>query len=257
MERFHPSGATLPRALGASALALAAILCAGCAPEKLSDTDKARLIKEKRLEARDLLAKFRASDGQDLDSLKRYVEVQKETTDIAPETCPKCWASYGEGLSFIGYYYWNLYNDAIEDLDKAGPEEEPGLKAKTVKLKRLWVKYFEDSNRAYKAHFSSGDVSVVHPFSYERVMRHNELLGNYEMAIYYLEKCLESYPLVRDMDGPTRERFETLRRLYKREAARQKEDQAQGKVRGAPDRPLTGRPSPKAKVPVESPEPEE
>ena len=46
-------------------------------------------------------------------------------------------------------------------------------------------------------------------------MRHHELLGNFEKALFYLDKFVEAYPLIGKMDEATKKRVEKLRALYK------------------------------------------
>jgi len=202
-------------------LAVASLSFTGCSIPKLDETDKARIIKEKRLEGRDLLEKWRASDGQEFSLLERYMRVNRDTTEIAPATCPRCWASYGESLSMIGFYYWGIYQDILEEAETVkSPQKKKELLKESEEYHAEWQKYFTLSNQAYETHFRSKEVFTIHPYSYERVMRHYELLGSYERALTYLQKYLDSYP---NMDEPSRQKVEKLRRIYKQELQRQKE----------------------------------
>jgi tetratricopeptide (TPR) repeat protein len=210
-----------PKFLLAAVLLAAAGVLAGCVRDtKLNEIERAKLIKEKRNDARDVFAKWKASDGRDRKLLEKYVRLHRETTEIAPATCPACWASYGEALSTLGWYYWDIYTDILEELEEAPPAAAADLRQEAAEYRREWEKYFNLSNRAYETHFRSPDVPAVHPYSFERVMRHHEQLGNYERALYYLSRCLDAYPRIDDFN---RQKFEKLRRLYQLEAQRQKE----------------------------------
>jgi tetratricopeptide (TPR) repeat protein len=212
----------LPRRFPFASLAFASLAFTGCVGNtKLDEMDKARLIKEKRLEARDLLEKWRASDGQNISLLEKFMKVNRETTEIAPATCPRCWASYGESLSMIGFYYWGIYQDILEEAETVkSPQKKKELLKESEEYLQEWHKYFTLSNQAYETHFRSKEVFSIHPYSYERVMRHYELMGGYERALTYLQKYLDSYT---NIDEPNRQKIEKLRRIYKQELQRQKE----------------------------------
>lgn len=185
----------------------------------LSETDKAKLITEKRLEARDCLEKFRASGEEDLEVLERYVALHRETTDIAPATCPRCWAAYGEALSMLGWYYYEIYADALEDANR-DPRKAQRYKQEAQEYRLKWEDYFQQSNQAYENHLRSRQVQYVHPYTYERIMRHYEIFENYERALYFLQRSIDAYPT---LEEPDRQKWEKLRRLYKQELQRQKE----------------------------------
>ena len=201
------------------------LLLLGCVGRpNLTEIDKARLIKAKRSEAMDVLTKFKAGRERDLDLLERYVKLQQETTEIAPSTCPRCWAAFGEALSMLGWYYYEIYGDVLEEAETAPPAQKAKLLAEARSYKAEWQKYFTISNQAYETHFRSRDVPSVHPYAYERVMRHCEIMENYERALYYLEKYIDSYPIFYgQLEEPNRQKLEKLRRLYKEELQRQKE----------------------------------
>jgi tetratricopeptide (TPR) repeat protein len=215
----------------------------GVGNTKLDDVEKARLIKENRKEARDVLERFKASGEKDIKLLEKYAELHHKNTEIAPSTCPKCWAEYGESLSMLGWKYWYDHQDLIDDMSRATPSEAKELKKEAAALKEKWVDYFTRSNNAYETHFRSVDVPMVHPYSYERVMRHWELLGNYERALYYLNKCVEGYPSLQGgLDQPRKEKFDKLRRIYKQEIQKQKEGEVTGgREKEPPARNPTGR----------------
>jgi tetratricopeptide (TPR) repeat protein len=223
------------------AVALPILFGPGCVGDsKMSEKEKAALIKEKRQKANDLLKMYEASDSQDFDSLEKCMELHRETTEIAPQSCPRCWAEYGQALSYLGYHYWFLFNDVEREIRAASPAQREKLEEEADEYREEWKRYFEDSNKAYETHFRSPDVTTVHPYSYERVMRHYEILGNYDRALFYLGKFEESYPLIGAMDESVRQRVEKLRRLYKSEARRDRERQVKG-VKGPPPPPVSMR----------------
>lgn len=197
------------------------VLLPGCVGStKLNEIEKARLVNQKRKEARDVLVRIKADGARDLQLLERYVQLHQETTEILPSTCPRCWAAYGESLSMIGFYYWYIYEDVLDDIERASPEDLARLEAEAVEYEEEWRHQFTISNQAYEAHFRDPTVRAVHPYTYERVMRHHELMEDFQSALYYLQRCIDSHPRLNDMG---RKKYEKLRRLYKREVARQKE----------------------------------
>jgi hypothetical protein len=221
---MNPSSRSIGRPLSVLAAVLAALFLVSCVGDTvLTDTERAAKIKEKRLEARDMFARYQASDGENIEFLKKKVELHRETTEIAPATCPRCWAEYGEALSMMGYYYWFQYNRVLKEIDsvKKGAQTDD-LQAEAEEYRKEWMRYFGESNRAYETHFRSRDVTTIHPWSYERVMRHNELLGKYDRALYYLEQYVAAYPIIGPMDEQGRQKVEKLRRLYRTAAQREK-----------------------------------
>src|SRR5262245_22000991 len=123
--------------------ALAAAAAPGCAERnytKLSDREKAHLINEKRKDAEDVLTKYRATGFKDVSLIEQYVQLHRENTEIAPSTCPKCWAEYGEALSMEGWHYWYLHQEALDELEKDPKDKE--LKEKARALKAKWVDFF-------------------------------------------------------------------------------------------------------------------
>ncbi len=222
------------------ACALALLAAPGCRNEtRLSDPEKARLIKVKRKEALDALAKFKASGEEDLKALQRYVELHRQTTELAPATCPNCWAEYGQALSTWGWFYWQRHHMVLEDLEQARPEEKAGLEAEAERYREEYQKHFHEANLAYETHFRDRSSNFVHPYSYERVMRHYEVLGDFDRALYYQQKFMDGYP---EMNAINRKKLEDLRRLYKQELQKQKErgiDEEGRDTRAAPQKPST------------------
>ena len=192
-------------------------------PTPLTDVEKARLIKENRKEARDALARFQATGERDIELLEKYADLHRKNIAIAPTTCPKCWAELGEALSMLGWKYWSDDQALLEEIKKADPARADVLRLKAKDLRAKWKDFFTRSNQAYETHFRLSDKELIHPYSFERVMRHCELLGNYERALHYLKKCMESYPSLQGgLDPPRKEKFEKLRRIYEEEIEKQK-----------------------------------
>ena len=193
----------------------------GCQQPKYNEIERARIVKEKRLDARDLLAKYREGKEEDIDILEEYVQLQKDTTDLLPATCPLCWASYGEGLSMLGWWWYHQWEAATEDADtEKNPARARALQAEAEETHEKWLSYFEQSNEAMEKYFRSPDSGPPHPYTIERVMRHYELMGNFVRALYYLEKLLKDNPT---MDGTVREKLSRLQDLYRREIQKAKE----------------------------------
>ncbi len=96
-------------------------------------------------------------------------------------------------------------------VDSARPEEKAALQAEAQRYREEFEKHFHDSNLAYETHFRDRSVNIIHPHSYERVMRHYEVLGDFERALFYLQKFIDSFP---EMYAINRKKLEQLRRLY-------------------------------------------
>jgi tetratricopeptide (TPR) repeat protein len=184
----------------------------------LSDLEKALRIKENRKEARDILEKFKAGGEKDLKLLEEYTALHRKNTEIAPETCPKCWAEYGEALSMLGFKFWSDSQDLLDQIKKAEHPPTEDLQVKAKELTAKWAEHFKKSNQSYETYFRLADTQSIHPYAYERVMRHWELLGNYERALSYLEKCVKAHPSMQGgLDRSMREKFDKLRRIYNQE----------------------------------------
>ncbi len=218
-------------------LILVVLVPPGCVERKrLSALERARLIKKNRTDAADLLAKYKASlrsNEENVDFLYQYLALHQENVELAPSTCPRCWAEYGEALSMLGWVWWYSYEDIVKELEqknKAGASrsELESLEEEAGAHREEWVRYFTQSNRAYENHFR--EVLAVHPYSFERVMRHYEILGDYKQALFYLDKTEKSYPefFQRKIDEKTRRKFDVLRKSYGREANLQEERKVRG-----------------------------
>jgi len=224
-------GSTTSRVILLAGLAAMFNCLTSCSPEpeepkktatkkELSDDERARRIGENRGKARDLLDRYRASSEQDFGLLQEYAELHRENTRIAPD--PRCWAEYGEALSMLGWAHCSSYEKLIKRIEernagKAGSSELKELEREAGIQREEWVRYFTLSNDAYERYFQM--AATVHPHTYERVMRHHELLGDFQQALEYLDKTVKSYTefFNEKPDEKTLGKYEKLRNLYLRE----------------------------------------
>jgi hypothetical protein len=118
----------IPHLLFSPSWVLVAFLLGCGSSEPLTEVEKAKRISELRKEAKEQLEIYHQSasdpDGVNLEALQRYVELQQETTKVAPATCPVCFIYYGDGLRRMGLYYQNLVIALEGGLETASPGEK-------------------------------------------------------------------------------------------------------------------------------------
>src|SRR5206468_9842085 len=155
---------------------------------RLTEIEKAKLIKEKRKDAQDLLSRFLASGEKDLQLLEKYVKLHQEITEIASSSCPNCWAGYAEALSMLGWYYLESYQDNLDQASTAKGSAARQHQGLADQDRTEYEKYFQLSNNAFETYFRDRSIPYKHPYFYERVMRHFEIFENYDRALYYLQR---------------------------------------------------------------------
>jgi tetratricopeptide (TPR) repeat protein len=226
--------------LGMSALllvVLGAAAGAGCSPSierrewddpKIPAAVRAKAITQLRKEAVDLIAKFRASDSQNVELLDEAIRKERLTTQISPSGCPSCFREYGKALSIRGHFYRVEYETVLEELDVVtDPEEKADLEDWRGRYKEEMESSFRESNKAYRIYFANPDTPIIPTEEYERVMRHHEYMGEYDMAIRYLEQiAAQILNGVRDEARrlEIRRNVETLREFYRRRLQSRRED---------------------------------
>lgn len=216
---LHPVAAAL--------VAFTTVLIAGCSSnETLSPAEKAKRVTVLRKEAAEQLAIFSASaddpDGVDFDALSKYVELQGETTKIAPATCPLCFSNYAEALSRLGLYYNTLVRAAERDLKDASGQEKADLTERAARYRKKMNESFRESTRQFQNYFMScrSNGQPVDPEMYRWALRNSEFLQDFHKAIYYLELYEANVTLTEE----AKRNAEKLRASYRREIERQEEE---------------------------------
>ena len=211
-----------PTALIITSLFLALLLGCSTPYEKMSEVERARLLTQLRKEADEYLGRFKKSEedpnGVDIDSLMKYVDLHRQTTEIAPTSCPLCFARYGQALGFLAGYYRDLVAAFEKELKTASPKEKPVLEAKIKKYRQEMIETFQRSNRHFQVYFNTNEA--VDPFWYYWVVGQYEMLQDYRRAIYYLDLYAGGFPLNENQ----KKEVAQLRKTYQEEERRKEEE---------------------------------
>jgi len=211
------------RALTRSTIALLSLLF-GCKTsyDKMDEVEKAKLLHQLRKQAEEQLGRFQKSEedpsGVDIDALLKYVELHKQTTEIAPSSCPNCFALYGQALGRLARYYQTLVEAFENDLKTAPPEEKPSIEAKIKKYRQEVVETLQRSNRQFQVYFNNSG-EIVNPYWYFWVVSQYEMLEDYRHAIFYLNLYAESFNLNEDQ----RKEVADLKKTYQEKQRRQED----------------------------------
>ncbi|MBI4586237.1 MAG: hypothetical protein HY717_19680 [Planctomycetes bacterium] len=210
--------------IGSVLLLTAAAGCGISRPEdwsKLGDIEKAKKIKEFRGRTQDELKKVVLSEGRDMKALEKVVEYTRITTEIAPATCHLCFREYAFALSLLGHAHRENADELVKDADDAESDEEAEeLREKAAEERRSMEEIFKKSNQVYRTYFRNPGGFQIDPYDYERVMRHFELMGDFEGALDALNRFVFAYG---KMDDSLKDKVERLKQHYKREIQRQRE----------------------------------
>ncbi len=207
--------------------ALVAFLVGCSSSQQLTEVEKAKKISELRKEAKEQLEIYHQfatdPDGVNLDALQRYVELQQETTKVAPATCPVCFVYYGDGLRRLGLYYQNLVFAMENGLEKASPGEKAELQQKIAKYKEEMKGYFQRSNQQFQVYYMMcrRNNEPEDPETYLWVLRNCDVLEDYSGALHYLELYVANVNLTEE----GKKNAEKLRIFYK-EGQRRKEEES-------------------------------
>ncbi|MBI4601101.1 MAG: hypothetical protein HY721_03985 [Planctomycetes bacterium] len=214
LRRFYPS------------LAASLFLCllAGCGgpPDyrNMTEVAKAALITKLRKEAEEHFAHV-ILDPSDLDELKKYVDCHRETTRIAPGSCPRCYLNYGVAMTRLGRYYETLLAAAENELQKTTvPAEKAALAAHAARYRKEMRDAWDLSNRQFEVYFRGGEA--VDPRYYFWVYTQCLALGDYRRAREYLDGYLAN------MDFPSpedRQAAEAVRAQLQEQIERQDEEE--------------------------------
>jgi len=199
---------------------LAAVLLDGCGQPsyvELGSVERAALITKLRKEAGDCLAIWRQSSGEDVDALKRYVELHGETTKVEPQLCARCYLFYGTALSRLGLYYRDLVGALRKELEEAPASEREELEKKIAHYQNEVTRNFQLSNQQFEIYFRSGET--IDPNDYLWVLRQHEALGEYRQALFYLDLIAANVTLTEDL----KQKMTALRRSYEMELRVQEE----------------------------------
>lgn len=172
-------------------LAVVVVSAAGCVgygsrdPKGWPPDRKAKEITRLRKLAREYLQKYGVS--RNIEDLAQVVEAERQTTEIAPSTCPTCFREYGLALSMEGRHYSYLLEDVRAELRTAAPEQKASLQEEADSYLAERVRYLDLSRRAYEGYFNHPATTAVAPRDLRRVMNDQEILGNYDSALLYLK----------------------------------------------------------------------
>ncbi len=215
-----------------SVVALAGVSLVGCSEvhrtnwDRATPRERARAITDYRAKAAEAVARYVASEGQDVQELEKAVEYERITTEISPGGCPTCFREYGEALSRLGHHYRLVYEEILEEIELAeSPAERAELEAEARDYYELLERNFRDSNRSYRIYFANPGTALPRTDAIERVMRHHEYLGEYEEALRYLNLIgpYATAGLTEEDKQVVLRNIAELRRFYERRVAAQRE----------------------------------
>jgi hypothetical protein len=160
------------------------------------------------------------------------VEYCRITTEIAPSSCHYCFREYAYALSFLGHAHRENAEDLLENAEDAETDDETeDLRDQAALEREKMAEAFKKSNQAYRTFFRNPGGFQVDPYDFERVMRHFEIIEDYESALDSLSRFIFTYGR---MDDALKDKVERLKVHYKRELQRQKEKNYQNTRRSGP-----------------------
>lgn len=181
---------------------------------------KAREITRRRNLARDALQNYRATG--EFRYLEEVVQHEKETIEIASATCPTCYHEYGLALSMAGRHFYYKQADALRGAEEAASAREANeLRVEARDYREQMRDYLQKSYRAFISFFTHPDNVYQNPNDLLRVMHDQEILENYDEAIYFLRRYRES--LGENLTEVDKEEIAKLLRRYRRLAERKRE----------------------------------
>lgn len=179
---------------------------------------RAKAISDKRKRAEHEFAKFQASDGKDIEALKRYAKLHVETTDIAPGSCKLCSFNAGLGLARVGTYYRTeilLLNRRPQTDESANRAEIEAEIQETIETMRG---YFLESNRHFESYIRQAGA-VVLPMAYWRLTDNYVALQDWRRALSYLDLFEQVQPRAEGSD------LKLIRRNFQLKLRLQEEEQ--------------------------------
>ena len=187
----------LPRMLQAVLVSVLS-LSTGCEstqdPREMNEVEKASAISKKRRQAEFEFSTFQASDGDDLEALKRYAELHVETARIAPGSCENCFLYAGLALAQVASYYRAEVLLRDRRLQDAAPAETAQLEAEIEERIKLMRSYFAQSNRYFQNYFRQAG-SLIEPLAYWRIADNYAALEDWRQALRYLDVFEQAQPL--------------------------------------------------------------
>jgi len=177
-----------------STLVVGALTLGGCQAEKYPEdpVDRARLIKQLREAGSRHWDDFLRSEGKDLDALLAYADQLKETTKVAPESCPSCFKDYGMALTRIGMYYETLIGLKLEEYRQSPTSSRDSLETEIKGYRGRVHRLYVDSNRQFAIYFRL--TETPEPWTYEWVAKQYAALGNYRQALQLLDLLERNHP---------------------------------------------------------------
>ena len=182
---------------GLSLCGIVLALSTGCAsapnPRDMTEVERARAINTRRKQADYEFSTFQASEGEDIEALKRYAERHVETTKFAPGSCDRCFFNAGIALAQVGSYYRAEVLALDLRLQDAIPAETKRMQVEIDDLMRVMRRYFLESNRNFEIYFFQVGA-LVDASAYWRIADNHAALEDWRRALRYLDLFEQAAP---------------------------------------------------------------
>ena len=204
-------------------------------PREMTEVQRAKAISSRRKQADHEFNTFQASDGDDIEALKRYAQLHVETTTIAPGSCELCFFNAGLALARLGSYYRAEALLLDRRLQDAAPAEARSLETEIAATEKIMRGHFLESNRHFETYIRQAGA-IVNPMAYWRLADNYAALEDWRRALNYLNLFEQVQPLAEGQGdlAEIRSSFQTRLRLQEE---RQLEDELQRS--GRSERPQT------------------
>ena len=135
-----------------------------------------------------------ATDGDDIEALKRYAELHAETTRIAPGSCELCFFHAGLALARVGTHYRAEVLLLDRRLQDVTPAEVAAIEAEIEETEKIMRGHFLQSNRYFETYIRQAGA-VVNPMAYWRLVDNYAALEAWRRALSYLDLFEQVQPL--------------------------------------------------------------
>lgn len=183
-------------------------------PREMTEVERAKAISSRRKQADHELNTFQASDGDDIEALKRYAELHVETTTIAPGSCELCFFNAGLALARLGSYYRAEALLLDRRLQDAPAVEARAIETEIDNTVKIMRGHFVESNRHFETYIRQAGA-IVNPMAYWRLADNYAALEDWRRALSYLNLFEQVQPLAEGQSdlAEIRSTFQTKLRL--------------------------------------------
>jgi tetratricopeptide (TPR) repeat protein len=204
-------------------------------PREMTEVQRAKAISSRRKQAEHEFGTFLASDGDDIEALKRYAQLHVETTTIAPSACELCFLNAGLALHRLGNYYRAEVLLLDRRLQDASPSEARTIEAEINKNIEVMRGYFLESNRHFETYIRQAGA-IVNPDAYWRLADNYAALEDWRRALSYLDIFEQVQPLA---EGESKSALAEIRSSFQTRLRLQEERQLEDELRrgGRSERP--------------------